>query len=638
MWYLCGLNLMLNRLKRISILLLLFLNVKQHLTAQCTSTISSFPYVQSFETDDGGFFSNNAGYWEWGSIVPGTKQVITAAADGQKCWIVGGLSGARYNQGTSYLTSPCFNLTNLVSPELSMSVFWETERLYDGVHVEYSLNQGLSWTLLGSSNSEAQCQGVNWYNNTQVRFLGNRAGWSGSITNGTGSCLSSAGSVTWVNAKHSLTSLAGQPSVAFRLVFGAGNICNDFEGFAMDLFSIREAVAPVADFTTTCSGPLNVIFNSNPLLCQRSVSWDFGDPASGTSNQSTLQSPVHRFSAPGRYTVTETVTFTNNSTSVRTREVILLDIEAVITDSISCWYDNLASIRILVNDSTSAYSYSLDGSTPQISSLFNNITEGTHYVEVTGANVCPGYDTITITKPQPINITSDINNATCQKNNGSIDIQTISGGTPPFRYSWSNGSSNQNITSLTPGAYNLEIRDARNCLLNAGPFTVANQVVPANPRLGRDTVICNGANLILSPGAFSSYVWQDLSTGSTLTVTQAGSYFVEVENAAGCKGRDSITISDDCSEINFPAAFTPDGNGRNETFGALGSTLLISSYSLRVYNRYGQPVFSTTQPSKKWDGKQNGKPADSGVYVWIAQYLDKQLRLIQRKGTVILLR
>ena len=619
------------------VLFLCFFYLKEEGLAQCQTRINGFPYAQSFETDPGGFTSNNAGYWEWGAIVPGTKQVITAAADGQKCWIVGGLSGARYSQGTSYLTSPCFDFSNLINPELSMSIFWETERSYDGVLVEYSLNEGTTWTLLGSSNSGTQCLGTNWYNNGQVRFLTNRAGWTGSITNAGGACLSGSGSASWVNARHSLTSFAGQPKVIFRLMFGSGNICNDFEGFAMDLFAIREAVPPTADFTPVCSGPLNVVFNANALLCQQSVSWNFGDPTSGASNQSTLQNPVHRFSAPGRYTVTETVTFTNNTTSVRTKEVVLLSIDATIIDSIRCSYDNLASIRVTVADSSTAYAYTIDGSPSQSSPIFTGVAAGIHFVEVSAINACPGYDTISITKPAPITLVPSITNATCQKNNGAIQLQ-VSGGTPPYRYAWNNTAQTQNINSLLPGNYTVEVRDAKNCVFNSTGFVVGNQDVPALPNLGRDTVLCNGQQLILNPGPFSNYVWQDLSGSATFTVTQEGIYSVTVENASGCKGKDSITISTDCTEPTFPSAFTPDGNGNNETFGILGSTLLISSYQLKVFNRYGQLIFTTRNPLQKWDGRQFGKAADSGVYVWLVEYLDKNLRFVKRKGTVILLR
>jgi gliding motility-associated-like protein len=316
---------------------------------------------------------------------------------------------------------------------------------------------------------------------------------------------------------------------------------------------------------------------------------------------------------------------------------LLLSVDAIVTDSIRCSYDNLASIRVTVADSSTAYAYTIDGSPSQSSPIFTGVTAGIHYVEVYAANACPGYDTISITKPAPITLVPIITNATCQKNNGAIQLQ-VSGGAPPYRYAWNNTAQTQNINSLLPGNYTVEVRDAKNCVFNSTAFVVGNQDVPALPNLGRDTVLCNGQQLILNPGPFSNYMWQDLSGSSTYTVTQEGSYSVTVENAAGCKGKDSITISTDCTEPTFPSAFTPDGNGNNETFGILGSTLLIYSYHLRVFNRYGQVVFVTRNPLQKWDGRNYGKAADTGVYIWLVEYVDKNLRPVKRKGTVVLLR
>src|SRR4051812_45598366 len=83
----------------------------QQIHAQCTSPINTFPYTETFEANNGNFTPSSNTHWQWGAIVPGTKNVITAAGAGQKCWIVGGLSGALYNQGNSYLQTPCFDFS-----------------------------------------------------------------------------------------------------------------------------------------------------------------------------------------------------------------------------------------------------------------------------------------------------------------------------------------------------------------------------------------------------------------------------------------------------------------------------------------------------------------------------------------------
>jgi hypothetical protein len=119
--------------------------------AQCTNPILSFPYYEGFENNNGNWTRNTTTHWEWGAIVPGTKTVITAAATGQKCWVVGGLSGANYNSGSSYLQSPCFDFSVLTNPEISVNIIWETEKTFDGAHLEYTIDEGLSWNLLGST-------------------------------------------------------------------------------------------------------------------------------------------------------------------------------------------------------------------------------------------------------------------------------------------------------------------------------------------------------------------------------------------------------------------------------------------------------------------------------------------------------
>jgi gliding motility-associated-like protein len=114
---------------------------------------------------------------------------------------------------------------------------------------------------------------------------------------------------------------------------------------------------------------------------------------------------------------------------------------------------------------------------------------------------------------------------------------------------------------------------------------------------------------------------------------------VTVTSAGGCTATDSIYVLVDCSDLYFPTAFTPDGNGKNESFGALGNLLSISKYSLRVFNRWGALVFSTSDPLKKWNGKINGKDPGTQVFVWIAEYeLNSRKGKQMQKGTVSTIR
>jgi len=120
--------------------------------------INTFPYLEGFETNEGGWYSkglNNS--WLWGTPA---KTIINKAANGTKAWVTS-LTGNYKNNELSYLYSPCFDLSGLTQPVLSFSHVFEIE---DGTPadynwVEYSDNGGVTWTRLGSNGV-----GTNWYN------------------------------------------------------------------------------------------------------------------------------------------------------------------------------------------------------------------------------------------------------------------------------------------------------------------------------------------------------------------------------------------------------------------------------------------------------------------------------------------
>lgn len=90
----------------------------------------------------------------------------------------------------------------------------------------------------------------------------------------------------------------------------------------------------------------------------------------------------------------------------------------------------------------------------------------------------------------------------------------------------------------------------------------------------------------------------------------------------------------------FPNAFTPNGDGINDTYKPLFFCPVITT-NFKIYSRWGEKVFETQDPADAWDGKINGKEAPSDVYVWQVEYeayRDGQQQLIMEKGSVALLR
>lgn len=92
-------------------------------------------------------------------------------------------------------------------------------------------------------------------------------------------------------------------------------------------------------------------------------------------------------------------------------------------------------------------------------------------------------------------------------------------------------------------------------------------------------------------------------------------------------------------ELYMPNAFTPDLDGLNDVFKPVTGRSTLEPYLLQIYNAWGQPLFSTTDPAKGWDGKHNGEACPTGVYVYTLDYregVDGGTRVVSKKGTVTL--
>ncbi len=345
---------------RIAVLSICFIFFIESANSQCSSPINSFPYNEGFETSNGGWFTGGVGSdWSWGTP---SKPVISGAGGGSRCWVIGGLTGSSYtNSEASWLQSPCFDFSSLQYPYITFKVFWEMEQRFDGASLQYSLNNGVSWSSLGSFNEAVNCLNAYWYNYTPITYLAplssSQNGWSGNIQTTSGSCQGGNGSNGWVTAKHIMPSLAGQPSVIFRFIFGAGSICNSYDGFAIDDIVIAEAPPNSAAFTYNCISNTTVDFTNTSILCPTGFAWDFGDPSSGTNNTSSLKDPSHSFSAPGTYIVSLTVNGPGNAPSTVTKSLTILGLTTSVITSADCITNDGGSAMINVVGGSGALTF-----------------------------------------------------------------------------------------------------------------------------------------------------------------------------------------------------------------------------------------------------------------------------------------
>ena len=157
------------------------------------------------------------------------------------------------------------------------------------------------------------------------------------------------------------------------------------------------------------------------------------------------------------------------------------------------------------------------------------------------------------------------------------------------------------------------------------------------PDLGADRNICAGDSLVLSPGVFNSYSWQDGSNASHLVVNKPGVYSVLVQDQCGT-GIDEVVITEKDCAVYFPSAFSPNNDGRNEQFKVL-TQFQLPGYHLSVFNRWGQLVFETKDPSKGWDGRVKGELPDAGLFIWHCEFRMPSGSTVTRlKGAVLLIR
>jgi gliding motility-associated-like protein len=154
-------------------------------------------------------------------------------------------------------------------------------------------------------------------------------------------------------------------------------------------------------------------------------------------------------------------------------------------------------------------------------------------------------------------------------------------------------------------------------------ITTVNLSVSSKPNLGKDRYLCKGDTIILSPGPFASYLWQDGSAQPNYVVTKAGDYQVKVTDAYGCAFVGSVSISPDyCSAINIPNTFTPNGDGINDTWD-IPQLQDFPSCTVSIYTRWGQPVFNSVGYPKPWDGTYNNKLLPVGTYYYVIDLKNK---------------
>jgi trimeric autotransporter adhesin len=98
----------------------------------------------------------------------------------------------------------------------------------------------------------------------------------------------------------------------------------------------------------------------------------------------------------------------------------------------------------------------------------------------------------------------------------------------------------------------------------------------------------------------------------------------------------SVTGRSRPDDIFIPNAFTPNGDGLNDKLLVYGYTM--KEMNFMIFNQFGEKIYQNTNLNDGWDGNYQGKPQPSGVYLYVVRFVLKDGKVVERKGSINLIR
>jgi gliding motility-associated-like protein len=294
---------------------------------------------------------------------------------------------------------------------------------------------------------------------------------------------------------------------------------------------------------------------------------------------------------------------------------------SVTTTNITCFGANDGTATAVSNNGNSLFTYSW--SNAQTTSSLTALTPGNYSVTITDNGGCTGSASAVVTQPGPlaVNLGNDV--TVCQ---GST-VQ-LSAGNNYATYDWSSGETTSSVSVTIGGSYSVTVTDTSGCTAT----DAINVTVIPTPTvdLGDDKVTYEGSNVGLFANVAGNptggtYNWQPdtlLSCNNCQNTVAFAydtiTYTLTYTDPNGCSSSDNITLYVlPVSQVFFPNAFTPNGDGNNDIYYSYGGS--IKYITLTIFNRWGEKVFDSNNQFVGWDGNYKGKPQPPGVYVYLAK-------------------
>jgi gliding motility-associated-like protein len=338
-----------------------------------------------------------------------------------------------------------------------------------------------------------------------------------------------------------------------------------------------------------------------------------------------------------------------NNDTVKVNVVSFVNLQ-VRSDTTICLTD---SVRLSATGNGLSYSWSPNAtlSDPNIPNPMARPQDRTSYTVISRIGKCSATGSLTVTTiPYPV-ANAGPDTTICYDS-----FAQLRGSMQASSFSWSPNASLTNANTLSPIArppsttrYVLTVFDNLGCPKPGRDSVIVTVLPKIFPFAGNDTSVVAGQPLQFNATGGVDYLWTPATGLSATNVfdpvgTYNGSfdsirYRVYVFNEAGCVDSSFITVKIFRTEpqVFVPSAFTPNRDGKNDLFRPIAVGLTRIEY-FRVFNRWGEMVFSTTTNGQGWDGRIKGQEQGTGTYVWLVKGVDYTGKSVFHKGTVTLIR
>ncbi len=268
------------------------------------------------------------------------------------------------------------------------------------------------------------------------------------------------------------------------------------------------------------------------------LSWEA--PPSGIVSGGSTPMPLVRLAGTYTLQITDPQSKCSARDQVQVREAPRVDASVASLNTIKCNKDRNGAIRLNVQGGTQPFTYRWsNGAT---TTELQNLGSGTYNLSLTDANNCQDTVNVTLREPSPLSLTPQNVKAACfGQNTGGVSL-LAEGGTPAYRYNWSNGSTSNVLQNVAGGTYTITLSDANNCALGR------EVIIPASPAIRLDSIKMRAGT---SPGNVGSifvavrggvppfaYAWRSaggiFSRNEDAINVPFGDYVLDVTDANGC--------------------------------------------------------------------------------------------------------